>query len=168
MNNITQLRIQGMHCAACVVTIERALSKVDGVQKAVVNLAHETARVEGDVLPETLINAVTSTGYEATLMDDISLSDKKARGTSKWDLKGLSHLFMVLVYITMAALLMNRIEFIVADLMYDFMGLFYIVFSFFKSSSSYAPTPTENTNNRIGRKRFIPSLYSYRNTVKRN
>ena len=50
MNDITQLRIQGMHCAACVVTIEQALSKVDGVQKVVVNLAHETARVEGDVL----------------------------------------------------------------------------------------------------------------------
>ena len=131
MNNITQLRIQGMHCAACVVTIERALSKVDGVQKAVVNLAHETARVEGDVLPETLINAVTSTGYEATLMDDISLSDNKSRGTSKWDLKGLSPLFLVLFYITMAALLMNRIDFIVDDFMYDFMGLFYIVFSFF-------------------------------------
>ena len=32
----------------------------------------------------------------------------------------------------MAALLMNRIDFIVADFMYDFMGLFYIVFSFFK------------------------------------
>ena len=29
MNDITQLRIQGMHCAACVVTIEGALSKVD-------------------------------------------------------------------------------------------------------------------------------------------
>ncbi len=77
MNDITQLRIQGMHCAACVVTIERALSKVDGVQKVVVNLAHETARVEGDVLPQTLINAVTSTGYEATLMDDMSLSANK-------------------------------------------------------------------------------------------
>ena len=74
MNDITQLRIQGMHCAACVVTIEAALSKVDGVQKAVVNLAQETARVEGDVLPQTLINAVTSSGYEATLMDGMSLS----------------------------------------------------------------------------------------------
>ena len=77
MNDITQLRIQGMHCAACVVTIEGALSKVDGVQKVVVNLAHETARVEGDVLPQILINAVTSTGYEATLMDDMSLSANK-------------------------------------------------------------------------------------------
>ena len=32
----------------------------------------------------------------------------------------------------MAALLINRIDFRVANFMYDFMGLFYIVFSFFK------------------------------------
>ena len=132
MNDITQLRIQGMHCAACVVTIEGALSKVDGVQKVVVNLAQETARVEGDVLPQTLINAVTSSGYEATLMDGMSLSANRSRGTSKSDLKQLFPLFLVLFYITMAALLMNRIDFRVANFMYDFMGLFYIVFSFFK------------------------------------
>ena len=96
MNDITQLRIQGMHCAACVETIEGALSKVDGVQKVVVNLAHETARVEGDVLPQTLINAVTSTGYEATLMDDMCLSANKSRVTSKLDLKQLFPLFLVL------------------------------------------------------------------------
>ena len=132
MNDITQLRIQGMHCAACVVTIEGALSKVDGVQKVVVNLAQETARVEGDILPQILINAVASTGYEATLMDDISLSANRSQGTLKSDLKQLSPLFLVLFYITMAALLMNRIDFRVVNFMYDFMGLFYIVFSFFK------------------------------------
>ena len=117
MNDITQLRIQGMHCAACVVTIEGSLSKVDGVQKVVVNLAQETARVEGDVLPQTLINAVTSSGYEATLMDGMSLSANRSRRRSKSDLKQLSPLFLVLFYITMAALLKNRIDFRVANFM---------------------------------------------------
>ena len=48
------------------------------------------------------------------------------------DLKQLSPLFLVFFYIIIAALFMNRIDFRVADFMYDFMGLFYIVFSFFK------------------------------------
>ena len=65
-------------------------------------------------------------------MDGMSLSANRSQGTSKSDLKQLSPLFLVLFYITMAALLMNRIDFRVANFMYDFMGLFYIVFSFFK------------------------------------
>jgi hypothetical protein len=75
-------------------------------------------------LPQTLINAVTSAGYEAILMDDMSLSANKSRVTSKLDLKQLFPLFLVLFYIIIAALFINRIDFRVAD----FMGLFYISF----------------------------------------
>lgn len=60
-----ELRIGGMHCAGCVATVERALSKVEGVSKAVVNLTLEKARVEGAVNPEFLLEAVQNTGYEA-------------------------------------------------------------------------------------------------------
>ena len=57
-------------------------------------------------------------------MDDMSLSANKSRGTSKLDLKQLFPLFLVLFYIIIAALFINRIDFRVAD----FMGLFYISF----------------------------------------
>ncbi len=40
------LKISGMHCATCVQTIEKALNKKEGVYKATVNLALETATVE--------------------------------------------------------------------------------------------------------------------------
>ncbi|MBC8044234.1 MAG: copper-translocating P-type ATPase [Rhizobacter sp.] len=43
---IATLDISGMHCAACVSTIERALVKTEGVAKATVNLATEKATVE--------------------------------------------------------------------------------------------------------------------------
>jgi len=40
------LKIGGMHCAVCVQTIEKVLNKKEGVYKATVNLALETASVE--------------------------------------------------------------------------------------------------------------------------
>src|SRR5215212_1073152 len=40
--------VTGMTCASCVRRIERALSKVDGVQEVSVNLATEKARVTYD------------------------------------------------------------------------------------------------------------------------
>ena len=47
MESVT-LKISGMTCAMCVKTIEKALGNVEGVEKAVVNLAGETARIEFD------------------------------------------------------------------------------------------------------------------------
>lgn len=43
--NVT-LKIKGMHCAVCAQTIEKALNHTEGVYKAVVNFALETASVE--------------------------------------------------------------------------------------------------------------------------
>ena len=40
------LPIEGMTCASCVARVERALAQVPGVQRASVNLATETARIE--------------------------------------------------------------------------------------------------------------------------
>ena len=39
--------IAGMNCASCVAHVEKALLKVEGVQAASVNLATETATVDG-------------------------------------------------------------------------------------------------------------------------
>ena len=45
-----QLRyaVGGMHCASCVARLEKALTKVDGVTSAQVNLAMEEALLEVD------------------------------------------------------------------------------------------------------------------------
>ncbi|MBI5947118.1 MAG: copper-translocating P-type ATPase [Chloroflexi bacterium] len=61
------LDITGMTCASCVRRVERALSKVDGVETAAVNFASETARVTlaGSVPLETLVGAVEKAGYAA-------------------------------------------------------------------------------------------------------
>jgi len=60
------LPVKGMHCAACVQKVERALRSVPGVADATVNLATERARVERDPaaapLP-ALRAAVAAAGY---------------------------------------------------------------------------------------------------------
>jgi len=61
-----ELPVQGMTCASCVRRVERALSRVEGVQEASVNLATEKARVAFDpsVAPlEHLRAAVEKVGY---------------------------------------------------------------------------------------------------------
>lgn len=60
------LNIDGMHCASCVSAVEKALSKVDGVDEASVNLATETATVsydENKAGEEEFRKAVEDAGY---------------------------------------------------------------------------------------------------------
>ncbi|MBN8590600.1 MAG: copper-translocating P-type ATPase [Anaerolineae bacterium] len=60
------LPITGMTCAGCVRNVERALTKMDGVEEASVNLATERATVQynaAQVNVENLVQQVQSAGY---------------------------------------------------------------------------------------------------------
>jgi Cu+-exporting ATPase len=58
------LPVQGMTCASCVAHVEKALQRVAGVARVAVNLATESAAVEGAALePEVLARAVNDAGY---------------------------------------------------------------------------------------------------------
>lgn len=73
------LQISGMSCANCSNHVERALSKVEGVQKANVNLTTEqaTLEMEDTVKLEDLIEAVKKAGYGAVLAKSLSREDLK-------------------------------------------------------------------------------------------
>jgi P-type Cu+ transporter len=61
------IRINGMHCAGCVNSVEKVLRNVEGVQKADVQLTTETAQIEteGDTFPMNQIRkAVEQAGFE--------------------------------------------------------------------------------------------------------
>lgn len=61
------LQIEGLHCAACVARVERALKKVPGVESVNVSFALNTAVVEGSKLEsKALIAAVEKAGYGAS------------------------------------------------------------------------------------------------------
>ena len=68
-NSETQLLISGMHCAACVRRVEKALGKVEGVNFASVNLADQTAFVEGNANPQVMIQAVEKMSFGAEMLE---------------------------------------------------------------------------------------------------
>ena len=61
-----RLSIIGMSCAGCVASVEDALNKVNGVDKASVNFADHTANIVGNASVESLIKSVVDAGYDAT------------------------------------------------------------------------------------------------------
>lgn len=67
------LQIGGMHCATCVLTVEKALKKLDGVYNATVNLATGKALVDYDpnkVSDPKFEEAVHDAGYEVVTEPD--------------------------------------------------------------------------------------------------
>jgi P-type Cu+ transporter len=65
MSRKIELPISGMSCASCAAAVEKALSKVEGVRAAAVNLASEKATLEIDepVNTDSLISAIKDEGY---------------------------------------------------------------------------------------------------------
>lgn len=70
------LSLPGIHCSACIVAVEKALSDYPGVRSARVNLTLKRATVEADaeVMPEDLVGALERIGYEAHELDQGTLS----------------------------------------------------------------------------------------------
>ena len=110
-----QLDVQGMTCASCVARVERKLNKLDGVH-ASVNLATETATVDGDVAVDELIKAVESAGYRATLREPAAVAEEEhdPRGLMRRLLVS-APLAVVLLVVTMSPLSVNGwVEFALA------------------------------------------------------
>ena len=64
----TKLKIRGMSCQHCVKTVTDALTALEGVQRAKVNLRKGEAVVRFDELsvnPVNLRDAITQAGFEA-------------------------------------------------------------------------------------------------------
>lgn len=66
-NATVRLKVDGMTCAGCVSSVERALYKAQGVQSAMVSLAGGSALVKGDALDaEALVSSVREAGFKAS------------------------------------------------------------------------------------------------------
>lgn len=62
--------VEGMSCVTCEIAVRRALTKVPGVTAARVSVASKTAEVDYNpqqTTPTVLVEAINSTGYQATL-----------------------------------------------------------------------------------------------------
>lgn len=110
-----QYAVTGMSCAACQARIEKAVSKVDGVDSCSVSLLTNSMGVEGSASPEEIIRAVTDAGYGARLKaadtakeisvssfaaDEAALEDRETPALKKRLIWSLAFL-IILMYFSM-------------------------------------------------------------------
>lgn len=122
-----------MTCNGCKASVEKYISSIDNVLAVDVNLEvgeaeismsqHISLSILKDSLPEkySIEEKVNN-----TVLTDFEM------GTEKSKLQQLKPLLLILLYITVASNLIHYKNWSIQEVMLDFMGLFYVVFSFFK------------------------------------
>ena len=67
----TVLRVEGMHCAGCAGSVERALKRIEGVSEAKVELERKRAVVEHSerVAPDALTMRMVEIGFKAAVLE---------------------------------------------------------------------------------------------------
>ena len=77
---MTQYKVTGMSCAACVARVEKAVAAVPGVGEVAVSLLTNSMGVDGTASPADVIAAVKAAGYDASLKDSGARSPEFAPG----------------------------------------------------------------------------------------
>lgn len=73
-----QYLVEGMSCAACQTRVEKAVSKLEGVDSCAVSLLTNSMGVEGNANPKDVIEAVKNAGYSASLKDAEDSSEESS------------------------------------------------------------------------------------------
>ena len=131
-------KISGMTCGSCKASVEKSLNDLDDVTNVVVNLEKEEAIItmNSHIELETLQKALSSkyaismkehkNVFASTQNSSFEIEEEKSK------LQQLKPLLLIIFYIAVASILLHYKNWSWSDFMLDFMGLFYIVFSFFK------------------------------------
>lgn len=143
----TAYTIKGMTCNGCRTGVEQKLAGVAGVSQATVSLENEEAilTIDDEVTLDHLKSALPEK-YRISLKK-YSKAESETQGkstgvfasnetgtpeASESKLQQLKPLFLIFFFITGAAVLLHYKDGSWEQAMLDFMGLFYVVFSFFK------------------------------------
>ena len=129
-------KISGMTCSSCKASVEDSLNLLDEVKSsnADIRLGELTLILNKDIDLKSLQNSIPKKYF---INKEISSSDrlseiKSDSSNKKSKLEQLKPLFLILFYITSASILLNFRDWNWNSFMLDFMGLFFISFSFFK------------------------------------
>ena len=123
-------QISGMTCQVCVASVTEKLTKISNVEDVQVSLKDSEAVVStSEVISISKLKEVLPEKYAIQLkqVNSETFGDKE-----KTKLQQLKPLLLVFIYLFGASFLLNYKEWGLIEAMLDFMGLFYIVFSFFK------------------------------------
>ena len=124
-----QFKISGMTCSSCVATVTKAIESIRNVKNVTVSLDPGLAVVESnedvsiDVIHSVLPEKFSVKPFK--YYEDMNTDDKESF------LAKLFPLILILSYISLTSIIINFGRSL-DDLMMDFMGIFFIVFSFFK------------------------------------
>lgn len=133
-------KIEGMTCNNCKASVEKYLNALPHISHVTIDLAkgeaditmdkHLAAEVLQNALPEKFTVSEKDGGNVGAATNAPSMSLEKSLEKTK--LQQLKPLLLILFYITSAGVLLHYKDWSWQEFMLDFMGLFYIVFSFFK------------------------------------
>ena len=126
-----------MTCGGCKTSVEKHIGGVEFVTNVEVSLEMEEVTITLEhpisidifkkVLPEKF--NLFEKSYKSRIQDISSISEKEQE-VSK--VKQLQPLFIILFYLATTVIFLNYKDWNSREMMFDFMGLFFIVFSFFK------------------------------------
>lgn len=126
-----EYNITGMTCSGCVASVTEKLQTVEGVVSVDVTIEKSSATINMQRhIPLTELKAALPSKYTIEEIKTAQLPNVEAQNSS--ELKQLLPLFLIFGYITAASVLLNVNPWDTSGFMLDFMGLFYMVFSFFK------------------------------------
>ncbi len=124
--------VTGMTCNSCKTSIEDKLNVLEHIVKTSVNLEKNEVTIE-------MSTPISIASLNDALPNKFSVSENKETNVftsstekRKSDLQQLFPLFLIFTFIIGASVLLNYNPWNYNGFMLDFMGLFYIVFSFFK------------------------------------
>ena len=127
------LQISGMTCEGCRSSVKDKLGSLDGVDNVQVDLAKGEAVIYSkNPVSFSLIKETLPPKYSLINEEDVHLDIHGDETIKVSKIKQLKPLFIILGYIFIASILLNYKNWNSSNAMLGFMGLFYIVFSFFK------------------------------------
>ena len=126
--------IDGMTCGGCKASVKKHLLDLKEISEVEITLENkEVVITMGNPIEASELQKALPSKYKVSLIENNFVSKALSNSENeKSKLQQLKPLILVLFYITTASVLLNYQNWDRNEIMLDFMGLFYIVFSFFK------------------------------------
>lgn len=128
-------KVNGMHCSACVEKIKKALKEVNGIKEVDLDLQDSMMILSMDHHVETdLVNQELKKAGNYSVSENHPVKPLMETDISEDDWKVYLPVFLIFFYITTVSALIEISDsrFLMDRFMRNFMGGFFLVFSFFK------------------------------------
>ncbi|MBF89030.1 MAG: heavy metal transporter [Candidatus Marinimicrobia bacterium] len=122
--------IDGMTCSGCVETVEKSLRDFEGIDDVKVSLEKNKVSIKSN--RNITINELQNLLPQKYTVNEYFEKKKHIKNKEKTKIKELWPLILSFIYVLISTILINYGSLAPKKMMSDFMGLFFIFFSFFK------------------------------------